>query len=305
MRFATIILSLGLFWGAVGLPCDATYYLQGATQYIRTEQVRTTRTVLGTVTTQLPASLAGITVIDTHTAYTIIKQVKPDCAGAVKNSVTYATRASMGPRTFKDTVRTDLFVDMFDSSELRLPITYYMTLALDSDTVAGRIPGGVIQYLIPQAAMGQPFVLWYGAVLLNDSLRSGTGRWNYVGGKYLPQAQSVYDSATMDDMIIASLGLSGYKTDSLHGYLKLQMLKVEYDTLPAAAVSFRPGDFGLTSTRGLSVMRGKPAVVYDIMGRVVGRLTPANRVSLPAGSGYCIVRSQDKQFTVTSVRMQK
>jgi hypothetical protein len=306
MRNAIGLLCLVWVGGVLGAVCDATYYLQGATQYMTVVRLWSTQQVASTSTTQLSASLQGMAVPDTSTDYKMISRFLPACGVAIRNGVTYLHKARGASATLTQGVFTDLFIDIFDSTELRLAggTVFDLCFVLGPDTVNGRTDTRTMEYAIRRGGEGHPFELWYGNGRLLDSVRNpSTGRWA-VGGMYVPDAQAGYDSAAIDAALRAVFPLTGYDDVNHHGALTLQLLKLTYDTTQAA-VSFHPGQNALTSARGLSVMSGKAALVYDIMGRVVGRLTPANRLSLPSGSGYCIVRSQDKQFTVPSVRMQK
>jgi hypothetical protein len=306
MRYAPALFCLCAAAGVGAAICDATYYLQGGTQYVRTEQVWSSRTVLSNVSTHVYPDLAGLTVIDTNTIYDLVEQYNASCASAVKSSVHYKYRKKGASLAFVDSVRNNLFVDIFDTNELRLVGgSFVYCFALGTDTAGGRLTPASLQIAITQKVDGGPFILWYGAVQLLDSTKGGTGRWTANGSLYFPNAQVAYDSTQIDSGMVAALGLSVYNDANRHGLLKVQVLKLEYDSVPPAAVAFRPGaGSGLAGARSMSVFQGRSALVFNVLGQVAGRFD-GQAVRMPAGSGYCIVRSADGRFVVPAMRLER
>ncbi|MBD3243394.1 MAG: hypothetical protein GF331_22580 [Chitinivibrionales bacterium] len=283
-RIAIVIVMLGLT-RAFGLPCDAPYYINGVTEHLRTASLGATEQVLDEQSSEPDPELSGLTIIDTNIVYSVIKQFEGECGQPAQKPLIFATRPAGSGTLFGEQTETDLYTEMFDSAtHPLLNSSFDWWYAIGPAVAGGHVRVDSARYVIGREGDGDLFSTWYGTAYLIDSTRSMSGLWG-VAYEYF-HVVSHFDSATLDNSLLASWRAEEWNGDSRRGKYILQLIKVDYDTT-RPAVRFRSHGrvpLALTGATGGNV------TVFDPLGRVVATLPKG--VAVPRSRGCYILRLQ-------------
>lgn len=253
--------------GTYAAPCDATYYLQGGTQYLSTVSITTTQTPVSQTSTPVTGWMGGVTVLDTHITYSVLKQFKGDCAAWTDGPVTYYRRPAGASRTYADVRDSSLVYQLFDGESYIITgcPSYWLLFPFkanpDTTTVA---------MIVGQPAAGEPFYIWYGTAMVVDSAQSRTGGWVSRGSTYYQQLYTLCDSTVLANTLRTNLTAGKNYGDTLHGTYTSQLIRLEYDTT-VAAVSRHPAWGRTAGLGGVDVGSAASVSVYDARGRLVAR----------------------------------
>ncbi len=269
-------------------PCNATYYLQGGTQYLFTTSVAASRTVLSSTSQQVWSDMYGVQIVDTGMEYSVLSEFTPTCGAWVTGPAEELVRRSGSASTFAAQPRSDLFYRIIGNLNVTGCGEFYTAFAFKTDSLSGT----PFTLLVGRIDSLSPNRIWYGACAVRDSTySSGTGEWSPSDGFFTPQNYTHCDSAAlrsgMEDVI---LGSRPYGANH-HGYMVTQLLKLEFDTIPPAAVADRPPRSRTQPLTVRGVRDMSQVSVFDPRGRLVRQ--PAYLAG--RAPGVYLVRIQDSE----------
>lgn len=288
--------AVSLAWGGAS---DATYYLQGATEYVTEGRLAATETVTSNTTTARDAQLTGILVPHASIEYKVVKQFKGEFGVPGHNPVTFRLKRT-NVSTFVDTQFTNMFTLMYDTTcdicpnNVRLAgsdFDYYFPIA--TDTSQGLIRFDSTKYVIGRKGPSTKFTSWFGVALVRDSVKQ-TAAWGIrIGGSYAPD----YDSAQLSAALYAVVRdpAKTYDGTNLIGRYTVQMLKLTYDTT-TAAVAWRP-----QAQRGAAanMLREAGTVrVFDLNGRAVSGVARVAGTMVSGVAGVYLVEGATRAGVV-------
>ncbi len=276
-RIAAIVCLVGLS-RLFAAPCDAPYYIHGVTEYVRTASLGAAEEVLSEESSQLDPLLNGLTILDTNITYTVIKQFEGECGEPVQNPLVLWSRPAGGGSSFAEQTVTDLYTEMFDSNTVKLGSSGFdWWYAIGPALSSGHVRIDSARYVVGREGEDDLFSTWYGTAYLIDSTRQQSGLWG-VAYQYFPLV-SYYDSAQLDQQLLEGWRSEAWNGDDRRGKYELQLLKVDYDTIPAA-VQFQARDRAPLALR--QHIDGN-VTVFDPLGRRLGRMPEAIAVERARG----------------------
>lgn len=249
---------------AMGQLCEKRFFMQSATQVIRTGSSAVADMAQTTAT--LGPSLSGLEILHGSTEYKIITGFQGSCE-ADTEEVVYRVQQP-GAHSLEREVSTDLYVKLYSNSEISLTGSGFdVWFALSNEPTIPPIANA-----IGRQGEGNPFYLWYGTAYWVDSTKeASTGLWSTPTQHYFPTLIAHYDSAYVDSALRAPWNQITF-SESHGGRIRLQMLKVLYDTIPTVyrtlALSAEPSVD--TVTAGDSV-RLTATVTLDSAGELTGK----------------------------------
>ena len=265
--------------------CDQTYHLQEAYQIIMTGH--TSAGLIAGPKVALDKTMNAATVISDGTEYKILTDwdASGTCDTYVKKEVKFAFRKK-GDTHFTAQATNDYSLKINEGEyAYKKPgwDDYWFGIASSVNGTAVTLYDA-----IGKSKANPQFHVWYGNVVLKQTLRSQTGADTGTNTYSYPELTSHPDSASLRALLVDSLKIA-VKSEAKDMAYTFQLIYAAYDSLPSpisslAASKRKPNGFQATQTgnlvliqageKGANANASEPLGLYGMMGSKVAALHP-------------------------------